>query len=81
MVLNVQLELFIGSVCKECALFEPTMSNYGWCHKKKIGSLDRSVYENSKFCEMERRLFNNDILNNRLSGKISHSEMYKLWKK
>ena len=76
-----QLELFTVSICKECDLFEPTMSNYGWCHKRKIGALDRSVYENSPFCEMETRLYNNDILNKRLSGKISHLRMHELWKR
>jgi len=76
-----QLELFTITVCKECDLFESTMSNYGWCHKKKIGLMDRAIYENSNYCEIERRLFNNRLLDKRLSGLISHIEMYKSWKK
>lgn len=78
-----QLDLFSFevSVCKECDLFQSTNGNYGWCMKPKIGSLDRSVYENSTYCEMERRLYNNDILTRRLKGIIPHEKMHELWKR
>lgn len=67
--------------CHECGNFTPTDCNYGWCKMKKIGNLDRSVYENSTFCEMDRRKFNHNILTKRLNGEISHLEMYKLYRR
>jgi hypothetical protein len=67
--------------CKNCRLFTPTPSNYGICKMKKIGGIDRAVYENADLCEMERRLFNNKLLNDRLNGVISHTEMYRLYRR
>lgn len=73
------LSLF-PTLCHECNLFMVTDSNYGWCKMKKIGNLDNAVYENSTFCEMDRRIFNQDLLTKRLNGEISHLEMYRLYK-
>ena len=67
--------------CKNCGLFTPTMSNYGWCKLKKIGSTDRAVYENADICEMERRIYNNKLLSDRLKGIISHKKMYEMYRR
>jgi len=74
-----QLELFSVNICMDCEYFIKTESNYGWCIKKGYGSLDSAVYEKSFFCEMERRLLNNDLLTKRLKEEITHEEMYKKW--
>lgn len=68
-------------VCKNCHLFTPTMSNYGWCKLEKTGGIDKAVYENADICEMERRVYNNKLLADRLKGVMSHSEMYKLYRR
>lgn len=73
-----QPDLFL---CKNCGLFTPTMSNYGLCEMGKIGSTDRAVYENASICEMERRLFNNKLLSDRLKGIISHDKMYEMYRR
>lgn len=73
-----QPDLFI---CKNCGEFTPTMSNYGWCKINKIGNTDRAVYENAEMCEMERRVFNNKLLTDRLNGLISHEKMYEMYRR
>jgi hypothetical protein len=79
--MNNQLLLFQPTVCKECELFKPTLSNYGKCLKKKVGSVDRYVYENSRPCEIDRRIFNNKMLNKVINNKMKYSEMIKNWKR
>lgn len=67
--------------CHECNLFTPTVSNYGWCGKEGIGAIDKAVYENSIFCEIDKRKYNHGLLTDRLKGKISHTEMYKKFRR
>ena len=81
MLLGIDLTLF---TCSSCIKFTPTPCNYGWCGKTKAGSVDKSVYEYSiitDMCEIERRLFNQKLLACRISGKITHNEMYKKWRR
>ena len=68
-------------ICKNCGLFTPSMSNYGTCEIEKIGNIDNIVYEDADLCEMERRLFNNKLLNDRLNGIISHDKMYEMYRR
>jgi len=67
--------------CHECVLFIPTESNYGWCRKRGVGSIDKAVYENSIFCEIDRRKYNHELLTKRLNGEITHTEMYRLFRR
>lgn len=67
--------------CHECPVFTPTSSNYGWCGKKGVGPIDKAVYENSTFCEIDKRKYNHGLLLDRLDGKISHLEMQRLFRR
>lgn len=67
--------------CHECEFYKDFGGNSGICMKKGFGNLSRDVYENAVFCEMDRRKFNDNILQLRLKGEITHYEMYRRFKR